>query len=94
MTNDQPHSPATVTVTADQVTILLAALEDAAEYERDRAATCAECADESCTTCQWRLQAADGYDHLAAQLIQAADPSAAPQPSSPLTVSRTHQVTP
>ena len=56
-----------------------AALDDAAEYKRDRAATCADCTEQPCTTCQWRLQAADAYDHLAAQLIQAAEASAARQ---------------
>ena len=43
----------------------LAALDDAAQYKRDRAETCADCADQSCTTCQWRLHAADAYDQLA-----------------------------
>ena len=28
---------------------------------------CADCADQSCTTCQWRLQAADAYDQMAAR---------------------------
>jgi len=82
-TAPQPPSPPgqdTVAVSADQVKTLLAALDDAAEYKRDRAETCADCADQSCTTCQWRLQAADAYDQVADQMIQAAEASATPQP--------------
>ena len=73
MTGSQPAGPATVIVSADQAKTLLAALDDAAEYKRDRAATCADCADQSCTTCHQRLRAADAYDQIAAQIIQAAE---------------------
>ena len=70
-----------------EVTTLLAALDDAAEYKRDRAETCADCADRSCTTCQWRLQAAEAYDQLAGQMIHAAEASTArqhaPGPAAP-----------
>ena len=62
-----------------QVTTLLAALDDAAEYKRDRAETCADCAGQSCTTCQWRLQAAEAYDQMAGHMIHAAEASAARQ---------------
>ena len=79
MTSYQPPGPGAVKVTADQVNTLLAALDDAAEYKRDRIATCADCTDQPCTTCQWRPQAADAYDHLAAQLIPAAEASATRQ---------------
>ena len=82
-TEPQPPGPPgrdAVIVSADEVKILLAALDDAAEYKRDRAETCADCADQSCTTCQWRLQTADAYDQLAGQMIQAAEASAARQP--------------
>ena len=80
-TAPQPPGPAShaVIVSADQVKTLLAALDDAAEYKRDRAETCADCAGQSCTTCQWRLQAADAYDQLAGQMIHAAEASAARQ---------------
>jgi hypothetical protein len=64
-------------ISADQVKTLLAALDDAAEYQRNRAETCADCADQSCTTCRWRLQAAETYDQVAAQMIHAAETSAA-----------------
>ena len=66
-------------VSAAEVKTLLAALDDAAEYKRDRAAACADCADQSCTTCQRRLQTADAYDQLAGQMIHAAEASAARQ---------------
>ena len=78
MTPEHPTTPAVI-VSAGQVKTLLAALDDAAEYKRDRAATCADCTDQPCTTCQWRLHAADAYDHLAAQLTQATGASATRQ---------------
>jgi hypothetical protein len=71
----QPPGPPAVIVSAAEVKTLLAALDEAAEYKRDRAETCADCADQSCTTCQWRLQAADAYDQLAGQMTQAAEAS-------------------
>ena len=71
-----PPGPDAVTVPADQVKTLLAALEEAAEFKRDRAETCAYYADQSCTACQWRLQAADAYDKVAGQMSQAAEAAA------------------
>jgi len=70
----QPTPPGqdAVLVPAGQVTTLLAALDDAAEYKRDRTGTCADCTGRSCPTCQWRLQAADAYDQLASQMIHTA----------------------
>jgi hypothetical protein len=79
MTSSQPVGPAAVIVSADHLKTLLAALDDAAEYKRDRAATCADCADQSCTTCHQRLQAADAYDQIAAQMIQATEAAAGRQ---------------
>jgi hypothetical protein len=81
-TAPQPPGPPgqdAVSISADEAKILLAALDDAAEYKRDRAETCADCADQSCPTCQWRLQAAGTYDQLAAQMIRTAEASAARQ---------------
>jgi hypothetical protein len=75
-----PGQPAVI-VSAGQVKTLLAALDDAAEYKRDRAEACADCAGQSCTTCQWRLQTAGAYDQLAGQMTQAAEASAARQPA-------------
>jgi ferredoxin len=89
-TASRPPGSAAVIVSADQGKTLLAALDDAAEYKRDRAETCANCPDQSCTTCQWRLQAADAYDQMAAQMIHAAEASAdqqrAPGRAEPLSV--------
>ena len=83
-----PDGQDAVIVSAGEVKTLLAALNDAAEYKRDRAETCADCADQSCTTCQWRLHAARDYDQIAAQMLQAAEASHAarsyqPEPGSP-----------
>jgi ferredoxin len=74
-----PRGQDSVLVSADQLKTLLAALDDAAEYKRDRAETCADCAGQSCTTCQWRLQAAEAYDQLAGHMIHAAATSATRQ---------------
>ena len=86
-TEPQPPGQPAVIVPAGQVKTLLAALDDATEYKRDRAETCADCADQSCTICRWRLQAADAYDQMAGQMIHAAEASAAgqhaPGPAAP-----------
>ena len=50
-----------------------------AGYKRDRAASCTDCGDQSCTTCQWQVQAADAYDQMTGQIIQAVEASAARQ---------------
>jgi hypothetical protein len=76
-TPPQPPDPSAVIVSANEVKILLAALDDAAEYKRNRAETCADCADQSCTTCQWRLQTLSAYDQLTARLLDTASASPA-----------------
>jgi len=85
-TEPAPPGPAiqdAVTVPAGEVKTLLSALDVAADYKRDRAAACADCASQSCLTCESRLQYARAYDRLAAHLIQAAEASAtAPGPVS------------
>ncbi len=70
-------SPEAITIPAGKAKTLLAALHVAADCKRDRAEICADCPDQSCLTCQSRLKDAQAYDHLAAQLIQAAETSAA-----------------
>jgi hypothetical protein len=75
-TAPQPPGQPAVLVPAGQVKALLAGLDDAAEDKRDRAGTCADCAGQSCTACQWRLQAADIYDQLAGRMVRAAEASA------------------
>jgi hypothetical protein len=65
--------PGAVILSAAEVRTVLFALDEAADDKRDRAGTCADCADQSCPACQWRLQGAQAYDHLAAQMTQAAE---------------------
>jgi hypothetical protein len=74
-TAPQPPSQPAVIVSADQVKTLLAALDDAAESNRDRAEACSDCAGQSCITCERRLHTADLYDQLAGQMTQAPDAS-------------------
>jgi ferredoxin len=74
-----------VALSASEARTIVAALDEASLYKRDRAAACTGCAGQSCGTCQWRLQAAATYDSLAAQLHQtarAAQPGE-PEPGSP-----------
>jgi hypothetical protein len=52
------------------VSTVFAALDEAADYKRDRAANCPDCTDQSCGTCQYRLQTAEAYDDVAARLKQ------------------------
>ena len=88
-TPPEPVSHDTVTVPASEIKTLIAALTIAADYKRDRAEMCADCADQSCPTCESRLRDAQAYDHLHVQLIQQAETSAAatashPEPATPL----------
>ena len=78
-----PANEDAVVFSATEVKTLVAALDDAADYKRDRTATCADCADQSCGTCQWRLHAAQSYDHLAAELLQTAEASRAATAQQP-----------
>ena len=74
----EPASQVTVLITVSEVTIVLAALDIAADYQRDRVGLCADCTGRICPACESRLRDAQAYDHLSAQLIQAAQaPSAA-----------------
>jgi hypothetical protein len=62
---------ATGRLSATQRSTVLAALDVAADYKRDRAANCPDCETspaELCGTCEWRLERAEGYDALAALL--------------------------
>jgi hypothetical protein len=74
-TQPSPSEPAAqdaVPVPADQVKILLAALDIAADDKRDLA----DCTTQSCPTCQSRLQHTRAYDRIAAHLIQTTEASA------------------
>ena len=59
---------------------ILAALDEASDYKRDSAECCADCADQSCGTCQHRLDAASAYESLAARLMRAMESAAADKP--------------
>jgi len=83
----QPPSRAgqdAVILTSADLSTVFAALDIATDYKRDHAAACADCADQTCPTCQSRLRDAQAYDRLAAQILHAAEPSAAAagQPAS------------
>jgi hypothetical protein len=57
--------------TAPELATVLAALDEAAEYKRDRAAACGDCDVHPaglCSTCSYRLDRADEYDALAERL--------------------------
>ena len=93
-TEPEPPEPASqdaIVLPVNQVSTIVAALDEASLCKRDRAATCADCADQSCGTCQWRLRAAQTYDSLAVRLAEkaeaaraatASDPGPASQPQS------------
>jgi hypothetical protein len=66
-----------VTLADRDVSAVVVALDIAADYLRDRAQLCADCADHSCPTCESRLRDAKAYDRVAAQIDQAADTRAA-----------------
>jgi hypothetical protein len=79
----RPASQGPFLVPPGEVKPLLAALDIAADYMRDRAELCADCADQSCPTCEARLQDAKTYDHLHAQLSQQAEATANhPEPAN------------
>ena len=81
-----PTAPDGVVLADGDISTVLIALDIAADYLRDRAELCADCADHCCPTCESRLQDAQAYDRTAAQIDQAADARAAqrdqPEPGS------------
>jgi len=81
----QPPAPATTSsaqaIAGAGMHTILAALDEASGYKRDRAETCADCADQSCATCQHRLDTARAYDSLAVRLMSAMETSVAEKPS-------------
>ena len=78
----EPAGQGAVVLSAGEVRTIVAALDEASLYKRDRVATCDDCADQSCGTCQWRLQAAGTYDDLAVQLAQPAEPASQSRPAA------------
>lgn len=86
-----PYAPQTddaVILTDAEVSTVAAALDIAADSKRDRAATCVDCADQTCLTCQSRLRDAQTYHQMAAQMLQTAEAtriasSYQPEPGGP-----------
>ena len=75
-----PASQGPVLVPPGEVKPLLAALDIAADQLRDRAELCA---DQSCPTCETRLQDAQTYDDLHAQLSKQAEAATSnPEPAA------------
>ena len=92
-----PGEDDAVILTDTEVHTLVGALDIAADYKRDRAAGCADCADQTCMTCQSRLRDATAYDQMATQMLQTAQiartpNSAQPEPGSPPPARQLHPV--
>jgi hypothetical protein len=75
-----PGSHDAVTLTRADASTVVTALDIAADYKRDRAETCADCADQSCPTCQTRLRDARAYDGMAGRLAWAAEAARTSRP--------------
>ena len=75
-----------VTLTHAEVSTVLTALDIAADWKRDRAEMCADCADQSCFACQLRLREARTYDQLADRCSRTrrTAPAATPPGRAPL----------
>jgi len=69
-----------VALTRADASTVVAALDIAADYKRDRAETCADCPDQSCPTCETRLRDASAYDGMAGRLFWAAEAARASRP--------------
>ena len=61
--------PGAVTLTHAQIRTVRTSLDIAADWKRDRAEMCTDCADQSCYACELRLRDAEAYDQLARQLL-------------------------
>jgi hypothetical protein len=68
-----PTSHTTITVPPGELKTVLAALDIAADYKRDRAEMCTDCPDQSCPACQTRLHDAQAYDQMADRMLHAAE---------------------
>ena len=55
-------------LTAAEQRTILAALDDTAEHKHDLAASCPDCADQTCTTCEARLRTARDCEAVSAQI--------------------------
>jgi hypothetical protein len=77
-----------VVLVGAEASSVISALGIAADYKRDRAAACTDCADQSCLTCQSRLRDAQAYDRTAAQMLRTGEASRPPTPVSPRRTAR------
>jgi hypothetical protein len=77
----EPDSDAVV-LTGPDISTILIALGVAAEYKRDLAEVCADCAGQSCTTCQHRLRDARVYDRLADRIYNGPGPAGRSEPGA------------
>jgi hypothetical protein len=68
-----PSRHDTIALTRADAGTVVAALDIAADYKRDRAEMCADCPDQSCRTCETRLRDARAYDGMAGRLVWAAE---------------------
>jgi hypothetical protein len=73
----------TIILTSADVSTVFGALDIAADDQRNRAAGCADCPDQTCLTCQSRLRDAQAYDRMADQILHGTEASAAAQRPGP-----------
>lgn len=66
-----------------EVSTVVTALGTAADYQRDRSASCTRCSNQSCPTCQSRLRDAQTYQQMAAQMLHTAEIARATNASEP-----------
>ena len=78
-----PEPDDAVILTDAEVSTVVAALDIAADYKRDRAAACADCADQTCPACQSRLRDAGAYDQMATQMLHTAQVTRAATSAQP-----------
>jgi hypothetical protein len=68
-----PQVDDAVLLTHAEVSTVFAALQIAADDQRDRAEMCADCADETCPACETRLCNAQAYEQMSDELLQTAE---------------------
>jgi len=78
-----PEPDDAVILTDAEVSTVVAALDIAADYKRDRAAACTTCADQTCPACQSRLRDAGAYDQMATQMLHTAQVTRAATSAQP-----------
>jgi hypothetical protein len=83
---DQAVIPSAEAIPGAGMRTILMALDEAADYKRDRAECCADCADQSCGLCQRRLGTARRYEALAVRLVRAMYAASAQRPTSQVVV--------